>query len=241
MCYFPRAAAVCGSLLGPICILEPQLQALQCCRLRNGTKQKTEILNSFQPETVRGRLLLHCPKQHKTWNQYFSWQRTLEVVLFAQRLIGHRVNCLSIHHEHLLRAGSKIMPKTNSSRRCGPWTEARSSPEWWISRIITVLLLSGKGGSVWILQSNTQFLSQLTRCAWFLSPLSSNYPPLNRHLWLLHDSAPAEPTVRTHALKMGILSGLQTTKPPCWHTLLKGRIQDTVNMISADQLSDLEK
>lgn len=70
-----------------------------------------KILNSVQSETDEGGVVLEWSEQCKTWNQYFSWQRTLEAALHACRLIGHGVNCLSIHHEHLLIAGSKTLPE----------------------------------------------------------------------------------------------------------------------------------
>lgn len=79
MCYFPRAAAVCGSLLGPICILEPQLQALQCCLLRNATKQKNRNIEFLPAWDRRGQTAVALPQ---------TAQNTKSIFLLAENFRG---------------------------------------------------------------------------------------------------------------------------------------------------------
>lgn len=118
------------------CLAAPtKLQALQCCLLSNNAKCATEIYwISSRCKTDGGGgggclELVVVSKVHRTWNQYSTWQRTLDVVLFARWLIGHRVNSLSIHHGRLRPA----VPKTSSSREGsaqGDGREGRGEGIW---------------------------------------------------------------------------------------------------------------
>lgn len=123
--YFPWATSVCGSL--------QCLSALFSCFFKT---PGSTVLSPWQQCKAYNKKIIEFPpmqwggwgrvgegvgvlvvvsKVHRTWNQYSTWQRTLDAVLFARWLIGHRVNSLSIHHGLLHPAVSQTMPKTSSS------------------------------------------------------------------------------------------------------------------------------
>lgn len=151
----------------------PKLQAPQGCLLSNNAKCTTKVYWISSNLRQIGGVLELVSKVHGKQNQYHSWQRALDIVLFARWLIGQGVNSLSIHHGHLHVAVSQAVPKTSSSWEAwlgemDGWSETEGVEKvWeedkWALEQLDILSYRWVSRTVWMLQSKAWFPLHLKR------------------------------------------------------------------------------